>query len=81
MPTKAAATRKAKGRARGQRSGAENHLRRHLASTTGGKRLESEDDDQGLYNWLRNLHSGPDDHRSQWEKDLEERLRKELGVK
>lgn len=79
MPTQTTKRRKAAARKRGERSPAENHLRRGLAMD---KKIKDDNDDLGLYNWLRNLHSkSNNDHRSQWEKDLEERLRKELKIK
>lgn len=41
--------------------------------------MESLEDDRGLYEWLRSLHNGVEDHRSGWEKRLEDKLEKSLA--
>lgn len=64
--------------ARAEPSDAEKALRRHLAHT--GK-IESDDDDKGLHDWLRKLGSHcMEDHRSEWEIGIQDRLKAELGI-
>lgn len=75
MPTMATRKRNEKRRIRGARSGAEKALRQHLVWQN---KMKDEDDDAGLLKWLQGLHDGPDDHRSQWEKDLEAQIEKDL---
>jgi hypothetical protein len=59
-------------------SEAEKALRRHLAHN--GK-IKSDDDDRGLHDWIRNLSSNPqEDHRSEWEKGVQARLKAELSI-
>lgn len=57
-------------------SDAEIHLRRYL---TQRKRIKSQVDDKGLYNWLDSMRV-PEDARSEWEKDVQARLGRELGL-
>lgn len=58
-------------------SEAERFLRRRLAFL---KVIRSESDDRGLYNWLRGMVSAQEDPRSEWEKQLTDRLADELGI-
>lgn len=81
MPTKMKAARRQKAgeklARKKVRSDAENTLRTHL---TRDGRMKNEDDDHGLVAWLKSLGSHPlEDHRSQWEKDLQERVEAELA--
>lgn len=83
MPTKMKAARRQsahnKVAQRRIRSAAENCLRDHLHRT---KRMKSPDDDAGLVEWLRGLgRDVNEDHRSQWEKDLQARVEHDLATK
>ena len=75
MPTMATRKRNEKRRMRGARSGPEKALRQHLVWQ---KKMKDEDDDLGLLRWLQGLHATSEDHRSQWEKDLEAQIEKDV---
>lgn len=57
-------------------SDAEKHLRKYLVYK---KKIKNLNDDKGLYNWIDSMRKG-DDARTKWEKDLQARLARELGL-
>lgn len=72
-----AATRKEQQEVQETPSNAEATLRRYLGPIGRGL-IKSEDDDQGLHDWLAAKETANEDARSLWERNLQKKLAKKL---